>query len=243
MVLLIDRRTPVVGPVKIAKEINRKTVAKVTESLQKCIANNQKQLVLDIDSPGGECYAAIAIIELMRACEDVEVVTVVSGFAASAAALIFASGTKGRRYMNPNARLLLHSVQVTAGQMNMAEFHEEYEETRALNEVLCEMASENARSNTSIKDIIESSNVDKYITAQECYRAGICDHLYVPTLSLSTELTLVAPKSAWLPSPTPEPTIDAVIGKKRKKRRNASVRSPRRHQSRSGGDRRARSRR
>lgn len=248
MVLVIDTTCPMVGPVQIVRDINRKTVAKVTESLQECIAKGQRQLVLDIDSPGGECYAAIAIIELIRACEQVDVVTIVSGFAASAAALIFASGTKGYRYMNPNARLLLHSVQVTAGQMNMAEFHEEYEETRALNEKLCEMASENARSNTSIKDIIESCNVDKYISADECLQAGLCDHLYVPSIHVSTTITLGAPTNARPRSPTPEPVAEDVVTKKRRRKRPSrpsldlyvrKSKNRRRRQSPSAADRQA----
>lgn len=215
--LVVDRRVEVVTPLKVVKEINRKTVANVTEKLQQCIARGQKHLVLDIDSPGGECYSAIAIIELIRTCAEVKVITVVSGFAASAAALIFAAGAKGHRYMNPNARLLLHSVQVTAGTMNMAEFEEEYQETRALNDVLCAMASENAGSASSIKDIIESSNVDRYITALECQRAGICDHLYVPTVELATTFTIVPPRQAALPSPIAETPVPVRVRGKKKR--------------------------
>jgi ATP-dependent Clp protease, protease subunit len=66
-----------------------------------------RDISLLINSPGGSVTAMLAIYDTMRfICADVQ--TVCIGQAASAAALLLAAGTPGKRMMLPNARALIH---------------------------------------------------------------------------------------------------------------------------------------
>ncbi len=66
-----------------------------------------RDVVLYINSPGGSMTAMTAIYDTMQYIKP-DVQTVCLGQAASAAAILLAAGTKGKRLMLPNARVLIH---------------------------------------------------------------------------------------------------------------------------------------
>src|SRR5438034_1051235 len=66
-----------------------------------------KDINLYINSPGGELPALFAIYDTMQYIKP-DLVTICMGQAASAAAVLLAAGTKGKRYSLPHARILLH---------------------------------------------------------------------------------------------------------------------------------------
>ncbi len=67
-----------------------------------------------INSPGGSMTAMTAIYDTMQYIKP-DVQTVCLGQAASAAAILLASGTKGKRLMLPNARVLIHQPAIDQG--------------------------------------------------------------------------------------------------------------------------------
>ena len=67
-----------------------------------------------INSPGGDIYALLSIYDTMQYVRN-DVSTTVMGMAASAAAVILAAGTKGKRYSLPNSRVLIHQPRGQAG--------------------------------------------------------------------------------------------------------------------------------
>lgn len=68
---------------------------------------SDQSIKLYINSPGGQCYSAYAIVDTIQLLQhDVE--TIVFGYACSAAAIVATSGTKGKRHMLPSARLMIH---------------------------------------------------------------------------------------------------------------------------------------
>jgi len=67
----------------------------------------EKDINLYINSPGGEMTTLFAIYDTMQYIKP-DVSTIVMGQAASAAAVLALSGTKGKRYALPHARILLH---------------------------------------------------------------------------------------------------------------------------------------
>ncbi|HBJ81273.1 MULTISPECIES: ATP-dependent Clp endopeptidase proteolytic subunit ClpP [Pseudothermotoga] len=66
-----------------------------------------KDIQLYINSPGGSVTAGLAIYDTMQYIKS-DVVTICVGQAASMAAVLLASGTKGKRFALPNARIMLH---------------------------------------------------------------------------------------------------------------------------------------
>src|SRR3990172_9129466 len=69
----------------------------------------KKEIKMYINSPGGSVTAALAIYDTMQYTKA-DVATICIGQAASAAAVLLASGAKGKRYALPNARVLIHQV-------------------------------------------------------------------------------------------------------------------------------------
>lgn len=83
----------------------------------------EKDIVMYINSPGGEVTAGLAILDTMRFIKP-DVVTVVMGQAASMGSLLASSGTKGKRYLLPNARHLIHQpLGGASGQASDIEIH------------------------------------------------------------------------------------------------------------------------
>lgn len=71
--------------------------------------DQNKDIKLYINSPGGSVSAALAIYDTMQLIKS-DVSTICVGTAASAAALILACGEKGKRFSLPNSEILLHQV-------------------------------------------------------------------------------------------------------------------------------------
>ena len=69
--------------------------------------NPDKDIYLYINSPGGSVTAGMAIYDTMQFIPN-DVVTVATGLAASMGQFLLSSGTKGKRYATPNARVLMH---------------------------------------------------------------------------------------------------------------------------------------
>ena len=67
----------------------------------------EKDIYLYINSPGGSITACMAIYDTMQFV-PIDIVTVGIGMAASMGQLLLTAGTKGKRYITPNARVLLH---------------------------------------------------------------------------------------------------------------------------------------
>ncbi|HRY56974.1 MAG TPA: ATP-dependent Clp protease proteolytic subunit [Patescibacteria group bacterium] len=71
--------------------------------------NPDKDISVYINSPGGEVYAGVAMYDTIKHIKN-DVVTINVGLAASAAALILSSGTRGKRYALPGSHTMIHQV-------------------------------------------------------------------------------------------------------------------------------------
>lgn len=70
-------------------------------------ADPRKDIVMYINSPGGSVYAGLGIYDTMQWI-DPDVATICTGLAASMAAVLMASGTKGKRSSLPHGRIMIH---------------------------------------------------------------------------------------------------------------------------------------
>ncbi|PIP28504.1 MAG: ATP-dependent Clp protease proteolytic subunit, partial [Candidatus Moranbacteria bacterium CG23_combo_of_CG06-09_8_20_14_all_35_22] len=71
--------------------------------------NSKEDIKIYINSPGGQVTSALAIYDTMQYVKP-DVSTICVGMAASAAALLLASGAKGKRMILPNGEVLIHQV-------------------------------------------------------------------------------------------------------------------------------------
>ena len=101
----------------------------------------EKDINLYINSPGGSTYALMAIYDTMQFIKP-DVATYCMGLAASAAAVLLAGGTKGKRFALPHSRIMVHQPHVSGvgGQATDIEIHaKEILKTREeINEILAD---------------------------------------------------------------------------------------------------------
>lgn len=137
-----------------------------------------RKVSIYLNSPGGSFTALTAIYDTMRYIKpDVE--TICLGQAASAAAVILAAGTKGRRLALPNSRILIHQPAVSGegsyGQSSDLEIAaNEIMRIRALME---QMLADNT--GQPVEKISKDVERDKYLTAQEAIEYGLIDEILV----------------------------------------------------------------
>ena len=134
-----------------------------------------RDITLYINSPGGSFTALTAIYDTMQYVKP-EIQTVCLGQAASAAAVLLAAGTKGKRLALPNARVLIHQPAMSGGDYGQASDIE-----IQANEVLRmrtwledTIALHSNRSSEQVKKDIER---DKILTAASAVEYGLVDQV------------------------------------------------------------------
>lgn len=135
--------------------------------------NPEKDISLYINSPGGSVTAGLAILDTMKFIKP-DIMTIVMGHACSMGSLLASSGTKGKRFMLPRARHMIHQVSSgtrgTAIDMKIA-----LEETLRLNKMLTEIYVENT--GKSFKQLEKDMSRDYYMDAQESVAYGLADKI------------------------------------------------------------------
>lgn len=76
--------------------------------------NPDKDIQLYINSPGGSVSAGLGIYDIMQFVKC-DVATICIGLAASMGSLLLAAGTKGKRYVLPHARVMIHQPHIMGG--------------------------------------------------------------------------------------------------------------------------------
>jgi len=133
-----------------------------------------RDITIYINSPGGSFTALMAIYDTMQFVRP-EIQTVVLGQAASAAAVLLAAGTKGKRLALPNARVLIHqpATEGTYGQVSDLEIQaNEIQRVRRLMETT--LAKHTGKSEEEVRRDVER---DKILTAEQAKEYGIIDEV------------------------------------------------------------------
>ena len=93
----------------ITSEITADLAAEVCCQINHLAASNSDDITLWIQSPGGSVSAGFAILDTCMCC-GCDIRTIVMGQAASMAAVLASSGTKGKRFIGANAEMMLHQA-------------------------------------------------------------------------------------------------------------------------------------
>ena len=130
-----------------------------------------KDISLYIDSPGGDVYAGLGIIDTLNFIKP-DVSTICVGMAASMGAAILASGTKGKRMALPNSMILIH--QPSSGvQGQQTDIQIVADETKWIRQHLNEMLAE--ATGQPIEKINADTERDNYMRAEEAKEYGLVD--------------------------------------------------------------------
>src|SRR5215475_4390696 len=133
----------------------------------------KKDIFLYINSPGGSVYDAMAIYDTMQYVTN-DIQTVGIGMQASAAAFLLSSGTKGKRFVLPNASVMIHQPSAgTRGKVTDQEI--DLKESLRVKKLLESIMAKNTGQKP--EKIHEDMERDKWLTADEAKKYGIVDKI------------------------------------------------------------------
>ena len=160
----------IVASMLILKDTGRKTVQEEDKVIE-----TYDPFELFISTPGGTAVDMFAIYDTMRMVkEDCEIHTVGLGKVMSAGVVLLAAGTKGKRKIGANCRVMIHSV-IGGHHGSIQNLENEMEEVRWVqdqyNKALC---AETDLTPRMLKRLL-SKNVNIYLTAEEAVDYGIAD--------------------------------------------------------------------
>jgi len=131
----------------------------------------KKDIFFYINSPGGSVYDALAIYDTMQYITN-DVQTVGIGMQASAAAFLLSSGAKGKRFVLPNATVMIHQPSSgTRGKVTDQEI--DLKESLRIKHLLEGIMAKNT--GQKIEKIHEDMERDKWLTAEEAVKYGMID--------------------------------------------------------------------
>jgi len=146
-----------------------------------------------IDSFGGEVYALMAMMDLIKG-SDKQIATIVVGKAMSAGAVLLTCGDEGLRFASPTSTIMIHDLSMgTIGKIE--EIKTDVEEGKRLNKILFNTMDQNCglEKGTMLGRIRDKHNsTDWYLTPKQAKRLNMINYIKVPKfitrVSVSTEL-------------------------------------------------------
>lgn len=169
--------------VTLTGEVNAAMAEAFAEQFDRAVASGQPFIPVLINSSGGDLYEAHHIIDRFSTAA-VPVVTIVTGQAYSAAALIFSAGTEGYRYVSPHASIMLHDVGVEEVSGKCAEVIVETEELRRTNKRAYDLIAQNTGQEPPFfhDKVKTAGGADLYVDAQTALEWNLANHVGVPQL-------------------------------------------------------------
>ena len=134
-----------------------------------------KDINLYINSPGGEITGLFAIYDTMQYIKP-DIMTICMGQAASAAAVLLAAGTKGKRYALPHARIMIHQSYGGAGGQ-AADIEIQAKEIIRMRELLDKVLAHHT--GQPIEKVAKDTDRDFIMSADEAKEYGIIDEVIV----------------------------------------------------------------
>lgn len=155
-------------------EVNDKSCREATEKLLflEALAPG-KEITFYLNSPGGSVTAGMALYDTMKLITS-PIKVVVMGMAASMGSILLCAAPKGKRFLFPHARVLIHQPLISGRMIGPAvDIHiqaQEMEKLRAeLNKILADASGQ------TLETIERDSDRDFYLNAQEAIKYGLAD--------------------------------------------------------------------
>jgi len=143
-----------------------------------------RDVLMYINSPGGSMTSMMAIYDTMQYIQP-EIQTFCLGQAASAAAVLLAAGTKGKRMALPNSRILIHQPAVESGYGQSSDLEIQAREILRMRTAMERViAMHTGKDEDQVRRDVER---DKFFTAEEAKEYGLVDEV-LTTLKRRTEV-------------------------------------------------------
>lgn len=159
----------------LGEEVNEVTAGLVVAQLLFLESEDpNKDISIYINSPGGSVTAGMAIYDTMQYIKC-PVSTICIGMAASMGAVLLAAGEKGKRYILPNAEVMIHQpLGGTQGQATDIKIAADHilKTKQKLNKILSE------RTGQSLEIIEKDTDRDNWLDAQQALEYGLVDAIF-----------------------------------------------------------------
>jgi ATP-dependent Clp protease protease subunit len=135
-----------------------------------------KDILVYINSPGGLVTAGLAIFDVIKYVKP-DVQTICVGSAFSMGALLLAAGTKGKRFILPHGKVMLHQPSGGAtGQSSDIQIHakEIIKTKRELNHILADATGK------TLEQVEKDTDRDLYMNAEDAVAYGVVDEVFNP---------------------------------------------------------------
>jgi ATP-dependent Clp protease protease subunit len=135
---------------------------------------SDEDIKIYIDSGGGSVYSGLGLLDVMDFIKP-DIITVNTGLAASMAAVILCSGTKGKRKALKRSRTMIHQPLGYTGYAQASDMEIEAKEINSLKKELYEIISEN--SGQTYDKVYKDSDRDYWMSAIEAKKYGMIDEI------------------------------------------------------------------
>jgi ATP-dependent Clp protease protease subunit len=158
--------------IMLSGEVNDQVASsKVAQLLFLEAQDPDKDIYFYINSPGGVITSGLSMFDTMNYIKP-DIVTICIGQAASMGAFLLSSGTKGKRYALPHARIMIHQPSGGA-QGQSTDIQIQAQEIQRLKDTLNEILAEQTGKTT--KRIEKDTERDNFMSAREALEYGLID--------------------------------------------------------------------
>jgi len=144
----------------------------IAQMLHLAYEDSKKDIFFYINSPGGSVYDLLAIYDTMNYIKP-DVQTIVTGLAASAAAVLLASGAKGKRFALPHSKVMIHQPHGGGLQGTITDQEINLKEALRIKQTLEGIMVKNTAQKP--EKIHVDMERDFYMTAEEATKYGVVD--------------------------------------------------------------------
>jgi len=164
-------------------DVNEHTSSLLVAQLLFLESQGNEDISLFINSPGGSVTAGLAIYDTMQFIRP-DVATYVMGQACSMGSFLAQAGAKGKRFVLPESRTMIHRVSSgtpgTRGTVHVQELEFEdakrsFEESKRINERLTELYVKHNTAGKTYDQLYEAMKFDTFLSAAEAVAYGLAD--------------------------------------------------------------------
>ena len=159
----------------ISGEITENTANSFISQLMYLEQESSEPVTIYINSPGGQVNAGMVIYDAVQGSR-IPINMLCTGMAASMAAVILAGGQKGRRYILPHSKIMIHEPLIQGGlggsATSIKKTADSIIETKAItNGILAKHTGK------TVEEIDEATAFDNFMNAKQAVEFGICDEI------------------------------------------------------------------
>lgn len=155
-------------------EVSDKSARDITEKLLYLEAEAPgEEITFYVNTPGGSITAGMAVYDTMKLISS-PIKVVVTGMAASMGSILLCGAEKGRRFLYPHSRVLIHQPLISGQMIAVAvDIHIQAQEMERLRDELNAILAES--SGQPLSKIEKDTDRDFYMTAKEAIKYGLAD--------------------------------------------------------------------